>query len=349
MREATAAQEAKQLLQTASMHLGTASPSRVRELSHLIDASLAYPVGDRVYQHSRMLEPNFNETAADSLEFVMDPASDGNGQDRQEVATRAMSDIVGHHLGSDARRWFESRAIDGNRSASWGASLGASLDRGGVRESYVTYEWGPDLMDALPPVLYRISRIALSALSGLRPIMSTVRCGRAAGSQQVSFALDRATPLSSLQPMMEELGLGAQHASLMTTAAFLMGARFTLPPDTATITLRPIRHGVEMRLDIDLDALPDPPERLLPLLKMQMTERPASNRALDRWLMALTTDGFPGPGTVSVLSVWVRPNMPARVALFLRPFVLSPETAGREAPQTPRAPGGPVSAGWTGY
>jgi hypothetical protein len=179
--------------------------------------------------------------------------------------------------------------------------------------------------------------------------MSTVRCGRAAGSQQVTFAVDRATPLIDLQPMMEELGLGAQHASLMTTAAFLMGARFTLPPDTATITLRPIRNGVEMRLDIDLDALPDPPERLLPLLKMQMTERPASNRALDRWLMALTPDGFPGPGTVSVLSVWVRPNMPARVALFLRPFVLSPETAHREAPKAPRAEPVPVSAAWTGF
>ena len=40
-----------------------------------------------------------------------------------------------------------------------------------------------------------------------------------------------------------------------------------------------------------------------------------SVQGMDRWLMALTPDGYPGPGTVSVLSVWVRPDLPARVAL----------------------------------
>jgi len=145
--------------------------------------------------------------------------------------------------------------------------------------------------------------------------------------------------------MMEALGLGTQHASLMTTAAFLMGARFTLPPETARITLRPGRTGVEMRLDINLDALPDPPERLLPLLRMQMTERPAGGRALDRWLMALTPEGFPGPGTVSTLTVWVRPNMPARVGLFLRPFALAPAGAGSPA-ERPGSPGESAAAAW---
>lgn len=334
IRDQSAAQVAKHLLQSASLQLGTTSPTRISELSRAIDDSLPYAVGDPAYRNSRMLEANFNENTTDALAFVMEPGGPrASAQDRIEQATKTMADLVGHHLGADARNWFEGRAVNGGRSYGWGASLGSSLDRDGVRESYVTYEWGPDLMDSLPPVLYRISRVALATLPGLRPALSTIRCGRSAGTQQVTFELDRATPLSSLQPLMQELGLGAQHSSLMTTAAFLMGARFVLPPETATITLRPIHSGVEMRLNINLDALPDPPERLLPLLKLQMTERPGSSRALDRWLMALTPDGFPGPGTVSVLSVWVRPNMPARVALFLRPFVLSPEVR-HEAPSS---------------
>jgi hypothetical protein len=336
IRDLSAAQTAKHLLQTASLQLGTANPTRVRELSRVIDDSFPYPVGDPAYHNSRMLEANFNENSADALSFVMEPGGPrASAQDRVETATQAMADIVGHHLGPNARNWFESRAVNGGRSYGWGASLGSSLDRDGVRESHITYEWGPDLMDSLPPVLYRISRTALASLPGLRPVLSTLRCGRVSGTQQVTFELDRATPLSNLQPLMEELGLGAQHASLMSTAAFLMGARFVLPPETATITLRPIRAGVEMRLNINLDALPDPPERLLPLLRLQMTERPGSSRALERWLMALTPDGLPGPGTVSLLSVWVRPNLPARVALFLRPFALSPETAAPDV-QSPR-------------
>jgi hypothetical protein len=331
MRQPSAAQTAKRLLDGASQQLGAVSPARVRELSRVLDDSLPYPVGDPAYAESRMLETDFNETAPDALGFVVDPGGPrASSLDRVQLATRVMTDLVGHHIGAEAERWFRSRAEPQAvaRSAGWGASLGSALDHDGVRESYVTYEWGPELMDTLPATLYRVARTAVNTLPGLRPVFSTIRCGRASGSQQVTFELERATPLASFQPMMEALGLGAQHASLMTTSAFLMGARFTLPPDTARITLRPCRSGIEMRLDINLDALPDPPERLLPLLRMQMKERPAGERALDRWLMALTEERFPGPGTVSTLSVWVRPNMPARVGLFLRPFALSPETAG---------------------
>jgi len=118
----------------------------------------------------------------------------------------------------------------------------------------------------------------------------------------------------------------------MSACAFILGARFTLPPDTAMITLRPARAGVEMRLDVDLDALPDPPAQLMALMRLQMTERPRGLQALDRWLMALTPDGYPGPGTVSVLSVWVRPDLPARLALYLRPAALASEPVPVAAP-----------------
>jgi len=73
-----------------------------------------------------------------------------------------------------------------------------------------------------------------------------------------------------------------------------------------------------------------------------MTERPRSVQGMDRWLMALTPDGYPGPGTVSVLSVWVRPDLPARVALYLRPASLDPRLEGmrhaRRAETVPHAP-----------
>lgn len=336
-RWTSAAETAKQLLDRASQQLGAVSPARVRELSRALDDSLPYPVGDPAYGQSRMLETNFNETASDSLGFIMNPGEPRTSpRERIEIATQMMAEIVSRNLGRDAEHWFRGRAEpqEGRRADGWGASLGTSLDRDGVRESYVTYEWGPDMMDSLPATLYRIARTAVNTLPGLRPVFSTIRCGRGSGSQQVTFELERVTPLSSLQPLMEAMGLGEQHASLMTTAAFLMGARFTLPPETAAITLRPSRAGIEMRLDINLDALPDPPERLLPLLRMQMTERPAGERALNRWLVALTSDGFPGPGTVSTLSLYVRPNMSPRVALFLRPFALASDGAGQTEPRT---------------
>jgi hypothetical protein len=122
----------------------------------------------------------------------------------------------------------------------------------------------------------------------------------------------------------------------MSAVAFILGARFVLPTETAMISLRPARTGVELRLDINLDALPDPPAQLMALMRMQMTERPKSLNALDRWMIALTPDGYPGPGTVSVLSAWVRSDHPARLAIFLRPAVF--EGSGETKLETKNSP-----------
>ena len=206
------------------------------------------------------------------------------------------------------------------------------------------YEWGPLLMDSLPAPLYRMARVALEMVPGLRPALSSIRCGRASGSQQITFEIERPLPLASLQPLMERLGLATQHASLMSSVAFILGARFTLPPDTAMLTLRPVRQGVELRLDVNLDALPDPPAQLMALTRLQMTERPRSLQALDRWMIALTPDGYPGPGNVSVLSVWVRPDLPARVALYLNPAALHTAAAPAPARHVAAAPAAPPRA-----
>jgi hypothetical protein len=302
--------------------LGSANP--LEDVGDVLDQSLAFPLGER-YHAGDPLAPSFSETTPENLSFTI--GADGRHvtpSDRIESSTQAMYKIVGNRFGPQALRWLDDK-VDGmksggyQRGASYGAQFGSSFDRNGVTESFVQYEWGPMLMDSLPAPLFRIARVALETLPGLRPSLSTVRCGRSSGSQQVTFEIERAMPLANLQPLMERLGLGKRHGGLMSAVAFILGARFTLPPDTAALTLRPARAGVELRLDVNLDALPDPPAQLMALMRLQMTERPKSIQGLDRWLMALTPDGYPGPGTVSVLSVWVRPDLPARVALYLRP------------------------------
>ena len=80
---------------------------------------------------------------------------------------------------------------------------------------------------------------------------------------------------------MDQLGLGSRHAGLMSALAFVLGARFTLPPDTCLVTLRPTRSGIEMRLDVNLDALPDPPAQLMALMRLQMD---AQNNAANQQL-----------------------------------------------------------------
>jgi hypothetical protein len=134
--------------------------------------------------------------------------------------------------------------------------------------------------------------------------------------------MTNALPLSALEPLMQELGLGHQHASLMSACAFVLGARFVLPPGAATITLRPTRVGVELRLDVDLDRLPDVPVPLAPLLQMQMQERPRAVREWENWLSAFTQAGYEGPGSFSLLSFVVRPDLPARIAINLRPAAI---------------------------
>src|SRR5262249_60999680 len=110
--------------------------------------------------------------------------------------------------------------------------------------------------------------------------------GRAAGRQRLSSESARPLPLGALQPLMDQLGLPPRHAGLMSAVAFIPGARFVLPAEAAMVTLRPLRHGVELRLDVSLDAIPDLPSQLMALTRLQMTARPRSVPGMDRWLTA---------------------------------------------------------------
>ena len=353
-----AALQAKSLLHGAAKVLQTSNPASDSDLSRIMDSSMYLPLGDPAYAGHRLIEPNYTENSADSLSFVMDAAEPGaNPQDRIESTTNAMSSVIQNHFGGEALNWFRGRseavADTPNRAATWGASFGTSLDRKGMTEASAMYEWGPELMDSLSAPLFNATKLTMQLVKGIRPSFSSIRCGRYNGTQQVTLAVESALPLAALQPLMESLGLGHQHGSLMSACALLLGARFTLPPNTATITLRPLRNGIEFRIDVLLDALPDTPSQILSRLRLQLSERPRSLRGLERWLSAFTPEGYPGPGNFSVLSVWVRPDTPARIALYLRPATLEADVK----PAAPRtngtqiiAPVGQSSAdGWNAW
>lgn len=327
MRHQSAPELAKGYLRGAAFRLGAADPMQVREISSAVEESLPLPIGDLAYRSDPPLKSSFAEERAGHLDFAVAPLGPrARADERTAAATRTMADLVGGQFGREALRWLSSRAEpfapNHGRNIRWGAHLGTSFDRNGVRESIVTYEWGPDVMDAFPGGLFRLARTAMETLPGLRPAYTSIRCGRTSGSQQVSFVVESPLALDALRPMMDALGLGQKHAGLMSAVAFVLGARFTLPPGCCSISLRPTRSGIEMRLDIDLEMVPDLPPQLMSLLRLQLGERPQSLRSLDSWLFAMTPEGFGHPGTLSVLSVCVRPDMSARISIHLRPPVL---------------------------
>jgi hypothetical protein len=321
-----AAPRAKELLHQASRVLRTASPLEAG-LGGVVDEALSLEPGHPAYRgHPEAFATRFSELAAKNLAFNLEPGGPlATGDYRIEQGTDAVRRLVRENMGRDAESWLLARSEEARGSGyarGWGAAIGASFDGAGLNDALVSYEWGPTLMDSLPAPLYRITRTAMERLPGLRPAFSTIHVGRRTGSQQLTFEMTNALQLSALEPLMQELGLGHQHGSLMSACAFVLGARFVLPPNAATITLRSTRAGVELRLDVDLDRLPDVPEPLAPLLQMQMAERPRSVHDWQNWLAAFSQDGYDSPGSFSMLSIVVRPDLPARIALHLRPAVI---------------------------
>ena len=323
-------QAAKSLLNNAARVLGTAPPPEDPTVNAVLDETR---YGSPARSYGDPLKLAFSEGLPGRLSFLANP---GSPEDRASIATQAMEEMTGRNFGSEALGWFQAQSRGADSGAVESGVFGTSFDRNGPTEAMVAYRWGPGTLESLPAGLYELALVAIQELPGLRPAISTIRCGRTSGSQQMSFEVGGPMPLSDLKPLMDRLGLGQQHASLMSACAFILGARFTLPPDATMITLRPTRVGVELRLDINLELIPDLPPQLLGLLQLQLAERPRSLRALDRWLAALTPDGYDGPGSFSVLSVLVRPDLPARVALYLRPSVLEPPTPE----QAPASDGG---------
>lgn len=341
-----AADAAKRLLHSASRRLMTPDPTRDRVISQSLDRSLDWSVGDPGLRAlaTRSFEPNFSETAGRSLAFQVQPTGRGvSPEDQREIANSAVRGLIHEHFGAEPLRWFDRRAEGAQaryaRSASLAASLGAryalGLDRSGVSEVLASYEWGPDVLGLLPGPVMDLAQTAMQLVPGLRPFATTIRTSAHSGGQQISFEITRELALDGLKPLMEALGMGARHGGLVTLMAFVLGARFALPASVATLTLLHTQRGPELRLDVNIDALPDMPEQLLPLLRLPMTERPQNLAALDSWMTAMTPDGYFGPGSVTVLSVRVRPDLPARLALYLRPVTMEAAAAAPEMPEPP--------------
>lgn len=340
----TAAQPAKQWLTKAARQLRTSDP--VGQLAPFIDESLALPPGDRAYRRPHTFETRFSERQPRHLELGMsvgDPL--GPPQARVEGATRAMRHIVHNNFGGDALRWLEGRA-DPLRHQLGEAWVASGFDHDGLRQAQVTYSWGPGTEQSLSVPIYDAVHRAIEAMPVLTPALTAIRCGRSQGSQEISFRIDGALRLDDLRPLMDAFGLGMQHTRLTNMLAFVLGARFTLPPDTALITLRPTPAGIELRLDVDLERIPDVPPNVASLLQLQLVERPQSLAALEQWVVAMTPDGHISPGGLSVLSIVVRPNSGPRLAIDLRPSIVAeePDAAPPAAERAPDAPARPVGA-----
>ncbi len=312
---------ARRLLSSAARALRTADPVGV--LGDYLDESLSLPAGAPAYRRPHVFETRFAERTPRALALDLtpaDPYADPAG--RVDSTTRAVRQVVGSSFGSRALSWLDGRSeplVYGSDDA-WFTSC---FDEGGVRESQVTYAWGPQTTDSLAGPIHEAVRTSVDAMPGLRPAFTTVRCGRTYGSQEIVFAVDGALRLADLRPLMDRFGLGAQHARLTNALAFVLGARFVLPPGTVLLSLRPAPAGMELRLDVDLEAIPDIPPNVASLLQLQLVERPQGLAALEQWVTAMTPDGRISPGELSVLSVVVRPDVGPRLAIQMRPSVLA--------------------------
>lgn len=351
---ARAADAAKRLLHSASRHMMTADPTEDGVMNRALDQSLDWPLQDANTQPlaSRSFEPNFAETDGRALSYQVRPLGRSyNTADQRDITNYTARSLIHSHFGNAPLRWYDERA-EGNVaqygvSSGLGARYSVGLDSNGLREVSAHYEWGPSVTGLLPAPVMNLANIALQHMPDLVPFATTIRTSRMSGGQQVSFEIPAETSLDDFKPLMEALGMGDRHGGFVTLLAFVLGARFSLPQSVATLTLLHTHQGPELRLDVNIDALPDTPEQLLPLLRLPMTERPQNLAALDRWMTAMTPDGYFGPGSVTVLSVRVRPELPARLALFLRPVAmqLPPTQPGVTAPQQPAVAPAPPQSG----
>lgn len=342
LAQSRAADVAKTLLRSASQRLMTPDPTSDRIVSNALDQSLDWSLNDTNLQPytRRSFEPSFSENDSRSLVFQVKPLGVGiNPDDQRHISTGTVRSLIQGHFGPEQLRWYDERsegvrARYGN-SLAIGARYALGLDNHGLREVSASYEWGPTVLEMLPMPVMALARMALEHMPTLRPFATTIRCSQLSGGQQVSFEIPEETSLDDFKPLMTALGMEQRHGGFVTLLAFVLGARFALPASVATLTLLHTHKGPEMRLDVNIDALPDVPEQLLPLLRLPMTERPQNLAALDSWMTAMTPDGYFGPGTVTVLSVRVRPDMQARLALFLRPLAMESGTVTEDPTATP--------------
>lgn len=324
-----ASELAKRRLTLASRRLGTKNP--VDAIGGLLDRSFPFPVGDPRYGDNELtplcfpLEHSFSEMASNALRLDMQPLRpDASPHARQQEASREMRRLVSQNFGSNALDWFDNRSemYRGNYchgDARFGAWFGLGVDPQGLQECKVYYEMRPSDLEGLPNNLQHAARIAIDALPGLVPIFTSIACGRQHGSQRLYMFHRGDLRLLDLEPMLNRLGIGKQLPSLLAAAGVILGGRFVLPEGSVIIGLRDTRKGIEMKLDILIAGMPDPPQQMFHLINMVLAERPHVQANLRRWVQALTPDDQPGPGQIGVVSLRVLPDSPTRCSIYLRP------------------------------
>jgi hypothetical protein len=326
-------------LMSASRRLRTANPSRY--VDGMIEESFTYPRWDPRYARNSLLpgcvplEPVYMAAQPQSLSFNLEPLGpDATGSDRRDMVSREMRRLVGQNFGREALHWFDGasegqRGIARSAALNYGAFFGSSFDGGGLQSATVTYEGGGNALGDVNPALARLIGTSMSTMPGLRPLFTTLVAGRDYGSQWVTFLLTNAFRLTDMQPMLDELGLGTRLASILQVIGVALGGRFDLPPGAALVAFGRGPQGVELELQVMLDAIPDLPPNFLQLLTMNLRERPRELGALERFLEAFTPDDDVWPGRFTILGIRVGPSGPAKVSLFLRPveFEITPAAA----------------------
>lgn len=339
---------ARQRLTGASRRLGTRNP--VDYIGGLIDRTFELPVGDPRYGQNALLpgflplEHSFSETSKDSLRLDLEPMGPlASPMTRLHEVSREARKQVSSELGPAALRWFDERSepYRGTRlsgAARFGAWFGAAFDAEGLQECKVYYELEPGALDELPPTLRHVCRVAQACLPRLVPIFTSVACGRGHGGQRVYFYHQGDLRLLDLETLMNQIGVGHQLPGLLTAVGLILGGRFILPEGSVVLALRDTGRGIEMKVEILMPSVPDPPREMHGLIQMHLAQRPESQRALQRWLAAMAPEGgvtasssAASAGDISVLSVRVTPSTPARLTLYFRPSGYD-QTSSRSRP-----------------
>jgi hypothetical protein len=324
-----AADAAKRRLSLAARRLGTRDPNEI--LGSFLDRAFDLPLGDGRYGNNALLpgslalEHSFSEVAPGSLRLDFEPFGPTTTPiTRRQECSREMRRAVNMCFGRQALTWFDQRSEPfrgGHMSgqARFGAWFGAGFDGEGMNESKVYYELDPGQLVDLPPNLQHAANIAMSCLPGLTPIFTSISCGRQSGGQRIYLYHKGELRLLDLEPLMNKLGVGNQLPSLLSSIGLVLGGRFVLPEGSVIIGLRDTSKGIEMKLDILLPYVPDPPQEMHGLIQMLLAQRPESQRAFRQWSQAMTPDGYAGPGRMSVISARVRPNLGSRLTVYFRP------------------------------
>ncbi len=329
----------KRRVRRAARTLGTRDP--VPYVGDLLDRSFTLPPGDPQYANNNLtpgavpFEASFSEREPHTLRFTVEPTGPGaHPLQRRDDATREMRRLVDGVFGRDALCWFDRsseqwRALFSHPRLYYGAWFGTGYDRNGLHSSKVYYELEPTDLSALPHELGQLVSTALNTIPGLMPVFTTITAYRDQGKHRVTLLHPGPLRLADLSPLLQRLGLAHQLPGIMQIVGLTLGGRFTLPPQSVLIGLAGTLQNPELKLEVLLGMIEDVPPQFPELLRLGLAERPQQLRAMERWYEAFTPDSVGWPGNLSVLSVRVSRDMPARVAVYLRPveFELPPQLA----------------------